>query len=90
MMNLRSSSVRLLLGGSIAIIGMAAASVPAVASTASTTFNVTATVQATCLISASNLGFGFPRTLNFGFVKRRDDSRSGTWQRITGEAHAKE
>src|SRR5947209_15357512 len=58
MMNLRSSSLRSLLGGSIAIIGMAAASVPAVASTATTTFNVTATVQATCLISASNLGFG--------------------------------
>ena len=58
MMNLRSSSVRLLLGRSIAVIGMAAASVPAVASTATTTFNVTATVQATCLISANNLGFG--------------------------------
>ena len=58
MMNLRSSSLLSLLGGSIAVIGMAAASVPAVASTATTTFNVTATVQATCLISASNLGFG--------------------------------
>ena len=58
MMNLRSSSLRSLLGGSIAVIGMAAASVPAVASTATTTFNVTATVQATCLISANNLGFG--------------------------------
>jgi len=28
------------------------------ATTATTTFNVTATVQATCLISANNLGFG--------------------------------
>jgi len=32
--------------------------VPAIAATATTTFSVTATVQATCLISATNLAFG--------------------------------
>jgi len=58
MFNSRSAALRALLGGSIAVIGIAAAAVPALASTATTTFNVTATVQATCLISASNLGFG--------------------------------
>jgi hypothetical protein len=40
--------------------------------------------------SGEQSGFGFPRTLNVGFVKRRDDSRRGTCQRITGGAHAKE
>ncbi len=58
MLTSRSTALRSLLGGSIAVIVMAEAFVPAVASTATTTFNVTATVQATCLISASNLGFG--------------------------------
>src|SRR5438270_13644603 len=42
----------------VAAAGLAAASVPALASTATTTFQVSATVNATCLISANNLGFG--------------------------------
>jgi spore coat protein U-like protein len=52
----RSHALRSLIGGSMALMGLASA--PALATTATTTFNVTATVQATCLISASNLGFG--------------------------------
>src|SRR5438105_10807668 len=58
MMELRSTALRSLIGGSIAVAGVAIGSMPASASTATTTFNVTATVQATCLISANNLGFG--------------------------------
>jgi spore coat protein U-like protein len=52
----RSHAVRSLIGATLALAGLTSA--PALASTATTTFNVTATVQATCIISASNLGFG--------------------------------
>jgi spore coat protein U-like protein len=43
------------LGGALAL-GLPSS--PAVAATATTTFQVTATVQATCLISAATLAFG--------------------------------
>lgn len=42
----------------IAALACAATYDPAAAATATTTFNVTATVQATCTVSASPLGFG--------------------------------
>jgi spore coat protein U domain-containing protein, fimbrial subunit CupE1/2/3/6 len=53
---LRSAGVRAMLGA--IVTAGATASAPAVAATATTTFNVSAAVQATCLMSASNLGFG--------------------------------
>ena len=56
MTNSRSTAVRSLIGGTMALAGLASA--PALAATATTTFNVSAAVQATCVISASNLGFG--------------------------------
>jgi spore coat protein U-like protein len=47
-----------LLGTGIAFAGLGLSDWPAAAATAITTYNVTATVQATCLISGNNLGFG--------------------------------
>lgn len=40
------------------LTGIALASLPALATTATTTYNVTANVQSTCLISGNTLGFG--------------------------------
>lgn len=47
-----------LIGTTAAMAAVALWNRPADASTATTTFNVTATVQATCLISGNNLAFG--------------------------------
>lgn len=47
-----------LIGATTAVAALALSNLPAAATTATTTFNVTATVQATCLISGNNLAFG--------------------------------
>jgi len=57
-MKLSSNFKHSLLSGGIAVAALSLFALPALATTATTTFNVTATVQATCLISANNLGFG--------------------------------
>jgi spore coat protein U-like protein len=56
-MQIRSKHL-VLIGATAAIAGLSLSNLPASASTATTTFSVTATVQSTCLISASNLAFG--------------------------------
>jgi spore coat protein U-like protein len=57
-MKLSSKFMHSMVSGGIAMAALSIFSLPALAATATTTFNVTATVQATCLISANNLGFG--------------------------------
>lgn len=57
-MQICSKHVYALTGATAVIAGLALSNLPAVAATATTTFSVTATVQATCLISGNNLGFG--------------------------------
>ena len=42
----------------LCVLALGLASKPAVAATATTTFGVTATVQSTCLVSATSLAFG--------------------------------
>jgi spore coat protein U-like protein len=56
MMKLPSSNV--LLGTGIVMAGLSLASLPAWATTATTTFGVSATAQSTCIVSANTLGFG--------------------------------
>lgn len=53
-----SNHIYPLIGVTVAIAGLTLSNIPATASTATTTFNVTATVQSTCLISGSTLAFG--------------------------------
>lgn len=55
---MRLNRLTLVMGATAAAAGLALSNLPAAASTATTTFNVTATVQATCLVSGSNLAFG--------------------------------
>jgi spore coat protein U-like protein len=55
---IRTQQLCELLGASFTMVGLALSPLPAAASTATTTFSVTATVQSTCLISGNNLGFG--------------------------------
>jgi len=57
-MKLSSKFMYSAVSGGIALAALSVSSLPVLTATANTTFNVTATVQATCLISASNLGFG--------------------------------
>jgi spore coat protein U-like protein len=45
-------------GAAISLTAIAVTSLPALATTATTTYNVTANVQSTCLISGNSLGFG--------------------------------
>jgi len=54
---MRASRLSSLAGG-IALAGLSLSYGPASATTATTSFSVSATVQATCLISGNNLGFG--------------------------------
>jgi spore coat protein U-like protein len=57
-MSARSNHLHAIIGVTAAIAGLSLSSLPASASTATTTFSVSATVQSTCMISASNLAFG--------------------------------
>ena len=57
-MNIRINQLRIA-ATAIVLAGIgAAATSPVLAATATTTYNVTSTVQATCLVSGNNLGFG--------------------------------
>lgn len=57
-MIIRTQRLSTLIGATVALAGLGASYMPAAAATATTSFSVTATVQATCLISGNNLGFG--------------------------------
>lgn len=56
-MNVQTSRLRIAATAMI-LAGTGAVSTPVLATTATTTYNVTSTVQATCLISGNSLGFG--------------------------------
>ena len=57
-MQIHSKHLCAVIGVVAVIAGLTLSNRPAAAATATTTFSVTATVQATCLISGNNLGFG--------------------------------
>jgi spore coat protein U-like protein len=57
-MKFQPKHLRTFIGASIALAGFALRDLPAHAATATTTFGVTSTVQSSCLISGSSLGFG--------------------------------
>lgn len=56
-MNVQASRLRIAATAMI-LAGAGALATPVLATTATTTYNVTSTVQATCLISGNSLGFG--------------------------------
>lgn len=57
-MGLQPKHLRTFIGASIAAAGFGLLNLPANAATATTTFGVTSTVQSSCLISGTSLGFG--------------------------------
>jgi spore coat protein U-like protein len=56
-MNIQAKHMRIAAAGAI-LAGTAVLSAPVLAATATTTYGVSASVSATCLVSGNNLGFG--------------------------------